>query len=142
MENFICVQCGTQFSETVKPPLHCPICEDERQFVRHSGQEWITLKHLAADHQNRFEEEAPQLLGIGSEPEFAIGQRALLVQSPAGNLLWIALRCWTIEQSRKSTRAAGSVRSPYRIRTTTQRWSNGPNGLTRRFSCMRRIGNG
>src|SRR6266498_4584447 len=75
MENFICVQCGTQFSETVKPPLHCPICEDERQFVRHSGQEWITLKHLAADHQNRFEEEAPQLLGIGSEPEFAIGQR-------------------------------------------------------------------
>ncbi len=88
MENFICVQCGTQFSETVKPPLHCPICEDERQFVRHSGQEWITLKHLAADHQNRFEEEAPQLLGIGSEPEFAIGQRALLVQSPAGNLLW------------------------------------------------------
>src|SRR5256885_9449550 len=28
MENFICVQCGTQFSETAKPPLHCPICED------------------------------------------------------------------------------------------------------------------
>ena len=88
MENFICVQCGTQFFETAKPPLHCPICEDERQFVRHGGQEWTTLKRLAADHQNRFEEEAPQLLGIGTEPEFAIGQRALLVQSPAGNLLW------------------------------------------------------
>jgi DNA-directed RNA polymerase subunit RPC12/RpoP len=88
MENFICVQCGTQFSETVKPPLHCPICEDKRQFVRHGGQEWTTLTRLAADHQNRFEEEAPQLLGIGTEPEFAIGQRALLVQSPAGNLLW------------------------------------------------------
>jgi hypothetical protein len=88
MENFICVQCGTQFFQTAKPPLHCPICEDERQFVRHGGQEWTTLKRLAADHQNRFEEEAPQLLGIGTEPEFAIGQRALLVQSPAGNLLW------------------------------------------------------
>jgi len=88
MENFICVQCGTQFSETAKPPLRCPICEDERQFVRHGGQEWTTLKRLAVHHQNRFEEEAPQLLGIGTEPEFAIGQRALLVQSPAGNLLW------------------------------------------------------
>ena len=88
MENFICVQCGTQFSETVKPPLHCPICEDERQFVGHSGQEWTTLNRLTTDHRNRFEEEAPRLLGIGTEPEFAIGQRALLVQSPAGNLLW------------------------------------------------------
>src|SRR5207244_7139620 len=25
---------------------------------------------------------------IGTKPEFAIGQRALLMQSPAGNLLW------------------------------------------------------
>jgi hypothetical protein len=88
MENFICAQCGTQFSETVKPPLHCPICEDERQFVRHGGQEWTTLQRLTADHRNRFEEEGPRLLGIGTEPEFAIGQRALLVQSAAGNLLW------------------------------------------------------
>jgi glyoxylase-like metal-dependent hydrolase (beta-lactamase superfamily II) len=27
-------------------------------------------------------------MGIGTEPEFAIGQRALLLQSPGGNLLW------------------------------------------------------
>ncbi len=88
MENFICVQCGTQFSETVEPPPRCPICEDERQFVRHAGQEWTTLKRLATDHHNRLEEEAPCLLGIGTVPEFAIGQRALLLQSPGGNLLW------------------------------------------------------
>jgi hypothetical protein len=88
MENFICMQCGTQFPEAVTPPLHCPICEDERQFVRHSGQEWTTLKRLGTNHRNRFEEEALHLLGIGTEPEFAIGQRALLVQSPSGNLLW------------------------------------------------------
>jgi glyoxylase-like metal-dependent hydrolase (beta-lactamase superfamily II) len=88
MENFICVQCGTQFSETVEAPPSCPICEDERQFVRHNGQEWTTLEWLAADHHNRLEEEAPRLLAIGSEPEFAIGQRALLLQSPGGNLLW------------------------------------------------------
>jgi hypothetical protein len=46
------------------------------------------MKDLATHHRNRFEEEAPRLLGIGTKPEFAIGQRALLVQSPAGNLLW------------------------------------------------------
>jgi hypothetical protein len=55
-------------SETAKPPLHCPVCEDERQFIRDSGHEWTTLKRLAADHQSRFEEEATQLVGIGTEP--------------------------------------------------------------------------
>ncbi len=88
MYNCICVQCGTQFAESAQPPPSCPICEDERQFVRLDGQQWTTLERLAADHHNRLEDEAPQLLGIGSEPEFAIGQRALLLQSPGGNLLW------------------------------------------------------
>jgi hypothetical protein len=88
MDNFICVQCGTQFAENAQPPAHCPICEDERQFVRHQGQQWTTLKRLRTDHHNRLEDEAPQLLGIGTEPEFAIGQRALLLQSLGGNLLW------------------------------------------------------
>src|SRR5205809_528469 len=88
MQNFICVQCGTQFAETAEPPSRCPICEDERQFVRHTGQEWTTLERLRVNHHNRLEEEAPRLLGIGTEPEFAIGQRALLLQSPGGNLLW------------------------------------------------------
>jgi hypothetical protein len=88
MENFICAQCGTQFAETKQPPLRCPICEDERQFIRHAGQAWTTLEQLMADHHNRLEDEAPQLLGIGTQPEFAIGQRALLLQSSGGNLFW------------------------------------------------------
>src|SRR5437870_1572712 len=88
MENFICVQCGTQLGETAQPPSRCLICDDERQFVNHDGQQWTTLEHLVSEHHNRFEDEAPQLLGIGTEPEFAIGQRALLLQSDGGNLLW------------------------------------------------------
>ncbi len=88
MDNFICVQCGTQFGRTAEPPARCAICEDERQFVGHRGQQWTTLEQLRSDHHNRFEDEAPQLLGIGTEPEFAIGQRALLLQSGRGNLLW------------------------------------------------------
>ncbi len=93
MENFICVQCGTQFVETAEPPSRCPICEDERQFVRHTGQEWTTLEQLRTNHHSRIEDEAPRLLGIGTEPEFAIGQRALLLQSPRGNLLWDCTLC-------------------------------------------------
>src|SRR5205809_787557 len=88
MQNFVCVQCGTQFAKTTEPPAQCAICEDERQFVRHQGQQWTTLGKLKTDHHNRLEEEGPHLLGIGTEPEFAIGQRALLLQSPHGNLLW------------------------------------------------------
>jgi glyoxylase-like metal-dependent hydrolase (beta-lactamase superfamily II) len=88
VENFICIQCGTQFDRTAQPPPSCPICEDERQFVRHGGPEWTMLDRLARDHHNRIEDEAPRLLGIGTEPEFAIGQRALLLQSSGGNLLW------------------------------------------------------
>ena len=52
------MQCGTQFAETAEPPLHCPICEDERQFIRHAGQEWATLKRLAHNHHNRLEHES------------------------------------------------------------------------------------
>jgi glyoxylase-like metal-dependent hydrolase (beta-lactamase superfamily II) len=110
MENFICVQCGTQFSETVEPPPNCSICEDERQFVRHEGQAWTTLKRLTTDHHNRLEDEAPRLLGIGTEPEFAIGQRALLLQSPGGNLLW---DCITLldEHTIAEVNARGGIRA-------------------------------
>ena len=110
MENFICVQCGTQFTKTIAPPSRCPICEDERQFVRHSGQEWTTLKHLADDHRNRILDEAPQLLGIGTEPEFAIGQRALLLQSRGGNLLW---DCVTLldDKAIAALKARGGIRT-------------------------------
>ncbi len=110
MKNFICVQCGTQFAETPAPPSGCPICQDERQFVRHEGQKWTTLAKLAADHRNRFENEGPHLLGIGTEPEFAIGQRALLLQSPSGNLLW---DCVTLLDDRTAAEmeARGGIRA-------------------------------
>ena len=110
MENFICVQCGTQFAETAEPPPRCPICEDERQFVRHTGQKWTTLEQLRAAHHNRIEDEAAQLLGVGTEPEFAIGQRALLLQSPEGNLLW---DCITLldDETADAIDARGGIRA-------------------------------
>jgi glyoxylase-like metal-dependent hydrolase (beta-lactamase superfamily II) len=110
MENFICVQCGTQFDETAGPPPSCSICEDERQFVRHAGQEWTTLERLKAEHHNRLEEEAQGLLGIGTEPEFAIGQRALLLQSPGGNLLWDCISLLD-DQTAAEIDARGGIRA-------------------------------
>jgi glyoxylase-like metal-dependent hydrolase (beta-lactamase superfamily II) len=85
----ICVTCGTQFAESGRPPEHCPICEDERQFVGWAGQGWTTLADLRAYHRLALKDEGDGVLGIGCEPRFAIGQRALLVQAGEGhNVLW------------------------------------------------------
>jgi hypothetical protein len=86
--NWICVTCGVQHAESGEPPERCPICEDERQYVGHDGQRWTTLDGLRLDHRNAIREEAPGLTGIATEPRFAIGQRALLLQAPSGNVLW------------------------------------------------------
>lgn len=88
MPEYICVTCGTQYPHSAAPPERCPICEDERQYVGHAGQQWTALDALRANHTNTILAHEPGLVGIGTEPKFAIGQRALLVQSPEGNLLW------------------------------------------------------
>ena len=80
--------CGTQFSATSSPPEHCPICEDDRQYVGWNGQQWTTLQSLAENHTNQIRTIEPGLTGIGTLPSFSIGQRALLVQTPGGNILW------------------------------------------------------
>jgi hypothetical protein len=88
MPHYICRTCGTQFAETARPPDRCPICEDERQYVGWLGQQWTTLEDLRRTHANVTRKEDPGVYGIGTKPDFAIAQRALLVQSPGGNVLW------------------------------------------------------
>lgn len=88
MDFYICKTCGTQYDQREEPPAHCPICEDDRQYIGFQGQEWITLTGLQQGHQNIFRTLEPGLTGIATQPDFAIAQRALLVQSPQGNLLW------------------------------------------------------
>jgi hypothetical protein len=88
MQHWICSTCGTQFSASAQPPAHCPICEDERQYIGPAGQQWTTLAQLQATHRNEIHGEAAQLTGVGTTPGFAIAQRALLVQTPRGNVLW------------------------------------------------------
>ena len=52
------------------------------------GQQWTTLEELRTSHRAEIRNELPGLLGIGCEPEFAIGQRALLIAGERGNVLW------------------------------------------------------
>jgi glyoxylase-like metal-dependent hydrolase (beta-lactamase superfamily II) len=84
----ICKACGTQFPKSEAPPRSCPICCDARQFIPKSGQEWTTLEKLRDGHRNAFRQYEPNLIGIGTVPEFAIGQRALFLRTPQGNFLW------------------------------------------------------
>lgn len=91
MPTWICVTCGVQHADTEAPPPRCPICEDERQYVGPGGQRWTTHPQLAADHANELEEHEPGLTSFRTTPGFAIGQRAYLVQTSAGNLLWDCL---------------------------------------------------
>jgi len=85
---YLCVTCGSQFAETARPPEHCPICEDERQYVGPDGQQWTTLEALRSSHRNVIKAEEPGLYSINTEPKVGIGQRAFLIQTPAGNVLW------------------------------------------------------
>lgn len=88
MTHFICETCGTQYGSTAQAPAQCSICKDERQFVGHQGQRWTSLDELNRTHRNSIRQEEANLVGIGVEPRFAIGQRALLIRSSSGNVLW------------------------------------------------------
>jgi glyoxylase-like metal-dependent hydrolase (beta-lactamase superfamily II) len=86
---WICGTCGNHYPEMGSPPPGCVICRDERQWVPPSGQRWTTLAELAAaGHRSLVRAVEPGLTGIGADPPVAIGQRALLIQTPEGNLLW------------------------------------------------------
>jgi hypothetical protein len=85
---YLCITCGTQFSESARPPARCPICEDERQYVHPDGQQWTTLEQLRSSHKNTIKQEEAGLYSINTEPRFGIGQRAFLIQTAQGNVLW------------------------------------------------------
>ena len=92
MTRFLCAACGTEYDDSGEsPPAACAICKDDRQYVPEEGQRWTTLDQLRRDHRAVIREAEPRLTGIGMEPSFGIGQRALLVESPSGNVLWDCL---------------------------------------------------
>jgi hypothetical protein len=106
MTCFICLQCGVQFAKRDTPPERCPVCEDERQYVRWEGQAWTTARELARKHQLVMREDTG-VLAFGIEPRFAIGQRALLAETPDGNVLWDCVSMVSDEAVAEITRRGG-----------------------------------
>jgi hypothetical protein len=63
--------------------------------VHPQGQGWTTLEQMRgsgkpwlSSHRNGFAKYEPQLFGIATAPGMGIGQRALLIRTPHGNVLW------------------------------------------------------
>jgi hypothetical protein len=81
MRNFICTTCGTQYAESVQPPAACAICQDERQYVKATGQQWTTPGRLRLTNRNSVKFKEPGLIGVGIDPHLAIGQRALFLRT-------------------------------------------------------------
>lgn len=107
MPCYICETCGTQYAESAAPPPHCPVCEDERQYVGWNGQAWTTHDALAAKYRLRIEED-DGLFGIGLPADFAIPQRALLLPTGDGNILWECVSLVT-DEAVAALRAHGGV---------------------------------
>ena len=130
---FLCKTCGMQFPPSATPPSACPICEDPRQYVGYNGQEWITPAELRLHHRNVFQEEEAGLHSFITEPDFAIGQRAFLVQTPEGNLLWDCLSLMD-EETVEAIHALGGIQAiaishPHYYTTMidwSQRFGNAP----------------
>jgi len=108
MPHFICGTCGAQFAESPEPPESCPICADERQYIGAGGQTWTTMEQLSADRRNVIREIEPGLRGIGSEPSFAIGQRAMLICTPRGNVLWDCIS-FLDDETVRAVQAVGGI---------------------------------
>ncbi len=94
MADWLCATCAVETTPIVtatgeEPPPSCPICEDERQYVPPTGQLWTTLQRLQREGERvTVTQLEPDLYGLSSEPKVGIGQRAMLLCTPEGNLLW------------------------------------------------------
>jgi len=99
----ICATCGTWYPENTLPGTRpsdlpgttsfqpadtCPICADDRQYIPAGGQRWTTETALHDKHSVKARLLRPNVYELELTPTFAIGQRAILILSPEGNILW------------------------------------------------------
>jgi hypothetical protein len=132
MPAFICNTCGTQYAPSDKPPAACPICDDERQYVPPTGQAWTTLESLRARFYNAWRELEPDLISITTAPAFGIGQRAQLLRTPNGNILWDCIALIdnaTVELIKGMGGVKGIAISHPHYYTTMTEWSRALGGV-------------
>jgi len=92
--HLVCVACGTQFEISERSALKtCFICDDPRQYIPPPHQSFTTLAALRPSHRNTFTPfpNNPSFISITTTPKIAIGQRAILIKTPVGNILWDCL---------------------------------------------------
>jgi hypothetical protein len=120
------VTCGAQYPPSAEPPPHCPICEDDRQYLPAGGQQWTTREELRGRHHNRFETMEPGVTRIASEPRLGIGQEATLIETEHGNILWETIafldEATVAEIERRGGVAAIAISHPH-FYTTMGEWS-------------------
>jgi hypothetical protein len=132
----ICNTCGAQHSTADRTALTtCFICDDPRQFTPPSGQSFTTLGDLraAGNHRNEFHPFPPTTTTTGNSnsntksdnattnnvrfttivttPQFAIGQRAMLIRTPHGNVLWDCITYLDEETARRIETELGGVQA-------------------------------
>ncbi|KAF4122026.1 Lactamase B [Geosmithia morbida] len=119
----ICRTCGTQFPSSDRNSTRtCHICDDARQFVPQTGQSFTTLDELRRDgHANVFtpyhyktragtssstgnDESDAEIIFIETQPKVGIGQRAALIRTQGGNVLW---DCLTLLDDETTCRVRG-----------------------------------
>ncbi|KAI0014977.1 beta-lactamase-like protein [Xylariomycetidae sp. FL0641] len=87
----VCTACGTQFPTVERSEVKtCFICDDPRQFTPPSGQSFTTLDALRSSHRNTFHplSDDDRFISVVTEPKVAIGQRAVIIKTPKGNVMW------------------------------------------------------
>ncbi|RYP05092.1 hypothetical protein DL764_004053 [Monosporascus ibericus] len=88
----VCTACGTQYPTADRYEVKtCFICDDPRQFTPPTGQTFTTLDELRRSrHKSKWVPFAcdDRFTSIVTEPKVGIGQRAILVRTPRGNVLW------------------------------------------------------
>ncbi|PGH04523.1 hypothetical protein AJ79_07049 [Helicocarpus griseus UAMH5409] len=90
MDLLICSMCGAQHD--TRFAKSCKVCDDPRQYIPPGGQTWTTLRSMqtSGQYRNKFQMDKNHsgLISITTVPQVAIGQRAILCCTPAGNVLW------------------------------------------------------
>ncbi|KAJ9138228.1 Metallo-beta-lactamase superfamily protein [Pleurostoma richardsiae] len=112
MDLMICCMCGAQHdTRSVKS---CKICDDPRQYVPPDGQTWTTLREMQVSkkYKNVFRKDKYHsgVISIFSEPQVAIGQRAFLLCTEKGNVLWDCIT-YIDDETIERVKALGGISS-------------------------------
>jgi len=87
-QSTICTTCGIQYPPDKSVPQLCHICNDDRQYVNENGQSWTNLDVLRIGYHTETHKITDGLYSIKTTPDFALANRAFIVQSVSGNILW------------------------------------------------------